>query len=334
MSDARTRSGVLSVQRAGYGGAPVFAYSRSSRDDREAGFLTRRHRLCSRLSVTAAIACAASLSPVLVHAQQQGTAPSDAGAAAPTADASALPTTNPTAAGNATDPGGAQAQDSPALGGATRGDRNTRAIAHYERGRVHYAAGRYRAAIVELEAAIALAPALTDLQYDLGLVYERLGRLDAAIVAYRRYQSTAADPAERERTTRIIARLTGAQNEPLEFVWGGGRLGRADPLFWSFVAVSGTTLVGAGLTLGLGINGSNRAAELDRMGMMMPARDARNAATIELASSGALFAATVAFGTAAGLLYATRQAGAPPSLNGVCLTVAPMPNGGVLSLRF
>ncbi|MFO0556992.1 MAG: tetratricopeptide repeat protein [Polyangiales bacterium] len=310
----------------------MFAYSRSSRDGREEGFLTRRHGLRSRLSVTATIA--ALLLPVHARAQQQSAPPSDAGATAPTADASVAVNANPTAAGNATDPGGAQAQDSPALGGATRGDRNTRAIAHYERGRVHYAAGRYRAAIVELEAAIALAPALTDLQYDLGLVYERLGRLDAAIVAYRRYQSTAADPAERERTTRIVARLTGAQNEPLEFVWGGGRLGRADPLFWSFVAVSGATLVGAGLTLGLGINDSNRAAELDRMSMTMPARDARNAATIELASSGALFAATVAFGTAAGLLYATRQAGAPPSLNGVCLTVAPTPNGGVLSLRF
>jgi tetratricopeptide (TPR) repeat protein len=285
--------------------------------------------------VLATIAAVSITARALDASAQQTPPPADAGTTAAPSDATAQSNAaTATAAGNATDPGGAQAQDAPALGGASRGDRNTRAIAHYERGRVHYAAGRYRAAIVELEAAIALAPALTDLQYDLGLVYERLGRLDAAIVAYRRYQSTAADAAERERTTRIVARLTGAQNEPLEFVWGGGRLGRADPLFWSFVAVSGATLVGAGLTLGLGLNDNGRAAELERMGQAMPARDARTAATIELATSGTLFAATVGFATAAGLLYATRQAGSPPSLNGVCLTVAPTPNGGVLSLRF
>ncbi len=283
------------------------------------------------------IACAAislALASRAVHAQQSpptdGAVPADATATNSTAGNSA----NPTAAGNATDPGGAQAQDAPQLGGATRGDRSTRAIAHYERGRVHYAAGRYRAAIVELEAAIALAPLLTDLQYDLGLVYERLGRLDSAIAAYRRYQSTAADPAERERTTRILARLSGAQTEPLEFVWGGGRLGRADPLFWTFVGVSAGALVGAGLTLGLGLNDNSRAADFERMGQVTQSRDARSAATVELATSGALFAATIGFATAAGLLYATRQAGTPPTLNGVCLTVAPTPNGGVLSLRF
>lgn len=250
------------------------------------------------------------------------------------ANGTATATPNPTAAGNATDPGGALAQEAPPLGGASRGDRNARAIAHYERGRVHYAAGRYRAAIVELEAAIALAPSLTDLQYDLGLVYERLGRLDAALTAYRRYQTTATEPSERERTTRILARLTGAQNEPLEFVWGGGRLGRADPMFWGFVAASGGALVGAGLTLGLGLTDNARAGELMRMGQMMPAMGAQTAATVELALSGTFFAAAIGLGTAAGLLYATRQAGSPPTLNGVCLTLAPTPNGGVLSLRF
>jgi tetratricopeptide (TPR) repeat protein len=285
-----------------------------------------------QLSVTATVA-ALLLSPIGARAQQN-TAASTAGPSAPTTPASTSAIANPTAAGNATEPGGARAQEPIQLGGATRGDRNARAIAHYERGRVHYSAGRYRAAIAELEAAIALAPSLTDLYYDLGLVYERLGRLDAAIAAYRRYQSTTTDPAERERTARILTRLTGAQNEPLEFVWGGGRLGRADSLFWSFVAASGTTLVGAGLTLAVGINESNRAAALDRMNMTMPARDARSVATVVLATSGALFAATVALGTTAGLLYATRQAGTPPSLNGVCLTVAPTPNGAVLVGRF
>ncbi|MBL8681065.1 MAG: tetratricopeptide repeat protein [Myxococcales bacterium] len=259
----------------------------------------------------------------------------DAGAqAVPPQDAAPATTdaTAPvTAAGNATEPGGAQAQETPTLGGASRGDRNTRAIAHYERGRVHYAAGRYRAAIVELEAAIALAPTLTDLQYDLGLVNERLGRLDAALAAYRRYQVSTGDVAERERTTRIIARLQGAQTEPLEFVWGGGRLGRADALFWSFIALSGATLVGGSVTLALGINDTNRAGELERMSDPM-AMTVRNTATAEIAVSAALFAATVGLASGAGILYATRQAGTPPSLNGVCLTVAP--NYAGVAVRF
>jgi tetratricopeptide (TPR) repeat protein len=235
------------------------------------------------------------------------------------------------AAGNATEPGGAEAQETPGLGGATRGDRNTRAIAHYERGRVHYAAGRYRAAIVELEAAIALSPTLTDLQYDLGLVNERLGRLDAALVAYRRYQASTTDIAERERTSRIIARLQGAQTEPLEFVWGGGRLGRADALFWSFVALSGASLIGGSVTLALGVMDSNHAAELERMSNPM-AMSVRSTATAEIGVSAALFAMTVGLASGAGILYATRQAGTPPSLNGVCLTVGP--NYAGMALRF
>jgi tetratricopeptide (TPR) repeat protein len=250
---------------------------------------------------------------------------------APTSDAAAPVASADASAPSTSELGVPQGPDVPSLGGATRGDRNTRAIAHYERGRAHYAAGRYRAAIVELEAAIALAPALTDLQYDLGLVYERLGRLDAAIAAYRRYQASTTDPAERERTGRILSRLSGAQSEPLEFVWGGGRMGRADALFWSLVALSGASLVGASVTLALGVHDSHRAGELERMSSPM-ASAVRAAATVEIAVSAALFAATVGLATGAGLSYATRQAGTPPALNGVCLTLSPQHVG--VALRF
>jgi tetratricopeptide (TPR) repeat protein len=281
----------------------------------------RAHHKSSAL-VRALLAPAFALGVTLAEREasaQQAPPAQDAGA--PDASAGNAAPVDPATVGAPRD------TDTPTLGGASRGDRQTRAIAHYERGRVHYASGRYRAAIVELEAAIALSPSMSDLQYDLGLVYERLGRLDAAVVAYRRYQQSTHDAAERERTTRILARLEGAQREPLEFVWGGGRLGRADALFWGFVGGSAGTLVGGSVALTMGVLENGRAGELQRMGNAMGAMAAQGSATGAFVASGALFAVSVGLGTTAGLLYATRQAGVPPTLNGVCLTLAP--NGAV-----
>lgn len=210
-----------------------------------------------------------------------------------------------------------------ALGGASRGSQSVRAIAHYERGRVHYASGRYRAAIAELEAALQLNPNLTDLDYNLGLVYERLGRLDDALRAYQRYERSTTDQVERERTQRIIARIVGARTEPLEFVWGGGRLGRADALFWSFTGVGLASVAVAGVSLAIGIVEQSRAESLLRMGDNGGARATRDGATAGFVTSATMFSLAVGFGAAAGLLYATRPAGAPPTLNGLCLSVGP-----------
>lgn len=219
----------------------------------------------------------------------------------------------------------------PPLGGATSGDTNTRAVAHYERGRAHYATGRYRSAIVELEAAIHLAPNLRDLYYDLGLVYERLGRLDAARRSYRTYLEHASDPAERERTQRILTRLEGAQREPLEFVWGGGPLGRADALFWGLTASAGASLVGGAVLFTLGVLSSNRSDELLTQGRPGESRDVRELATVELASGIGLLAIAGALGTTAGILYAIRPA-RDPSLTPLCFTI--LPGSASLLVRF
>ena len=81
---------------------------------------------------------------------------------------------------------------------------------HYERSRTYYAAGRYRASIVELETAIRMDPTGTNLYFDLGLLYERVGRIDRAMEAYRTYLVRTSDPAERERRVHFIQRSTQA----------------------------------------------------------------------------------------------------------------------------
>lgn len=119
------------------------------------------------------------------------------------------------------------------------------AIAHYERGRTLYAAGRYRQAVTELETALALDPSGTNLLLNLGTVHERLGNLDAALVAYGRHLAATADPEERARTQRIITRLQGARLELAEL---SPRRGRADGLFWASAGAS-ITLLTLGTTM-------------------------------------------------------------------------------------
>jgi tetratricopeptide (TPR) repeat protein len=119
------------------------------------------------------------------------------------------------------------------------------ALIRYERGRAYYAAGRYRMAVVELEAAAQLDPLGYNLYFDLGLVYERLGEVDQASVAYRRYLEHISDPVERERAERIVVRLRGARAELGDVHRGHGD---ADGWFWLTAALSIGAL-GVGTTL-------------------------------------------------------------------------------------
>ncbi len=124
----------------------------------------------------------------------------------------------------ATPPAGAQAA-TPRQGATHR----EVAVIHYERGRSLYAAGRYREAVFELETAYSLDPSGTNLLLNLGMVHERLGHIDDAILAYTRHLASVTDEAERARTQRILTRLRGARAELADIA---RRHGRADGLFW------------------------------------------------------------------------------------------------------
>jgi tetratricopeptide (TPR) repeat protein len=84
---------------------------------------------------------------------------------------------------------------------------------HFEAAKAAYKAGAYREAVGELERAIELDPNGKDLHFNLGLVHEKLGEIDRAIAAFKRYTELETDTGELERTIATIRRLEGARDE-------------------------------------------------------------------------------------------------------------------------
>jgi tetratricopeptide (TPR) repeat protein len=81
---------------------------------------------------------------------------------------------------------------------------------HFDRALELYRAGRYAAALSELEQAAERDPNGKDLFFNLALVHEKLGQLPEAIVALERFRELETDRAERERARLSIERLRGA----------------------------------------------------------------------------------------------------------------------------
>jgi tetratricopeptide (TPR) repeat protein len=84
---------------------------------------------------------------------------------------------------------------------------------HFDKAREHYANGRYREAIEQLETALRIDPKGADLLYNLGVIHEKLQEVDPAIDYYRRYVLMIDDAEEQERVEKIIARLEKARDE-------------------------------------------------------------------------------------------------------------------------
>ncbi|MBX3128785.1 MAG: tetratricopeptide repeat protein [Polyangiaceae bacterium] len=88
-----------------------------------------------------------------------------------------------------------------------------RAQRHFERAQEAYKRGAYRDAVSELERAIRYDPSGKDLEYNLGMVFEKLGEIDSAIKHFRRYREMETDPTELERVDRMLERLEGAKGD-------------------------------------------------------------------------------------------------------------------------
>jgi tetratricopeptide (TPR) repeat protein len=86
----------------------------------------------------------------------------------------------------------------------------------FEKAKELYAAGRYREAAEQLEAALKRDPQGKDLVYNLALVRERLGEPEEAIVWVDRYLAMKLEPAERQRAEAFRRRLEGAREEIAE----------------------------------------------------------------------------------------------------------------------
>ncbi len=139
------------------------------------------------------------------------------------------------------------------------------ALEHYQRGREHYLAGRYREALEELKYALALDPDSPNLIYNVARVHEDLGNLDEAITNYQHYLEVIpqATSAEREKIELTIRRLRGAKDELAASRANEAglksfeptpaprpALGRADWLFWTTAGL-GVGLVGGGAVAGV-----------------------------------------------------------------------------------
>jgi tetratricopeptide (TPR) repeat protein len=113
---------------------------------------------------------------------------------------------------------------------------------HYKRARELYQLGRYREAIAQLEAALKLDPGGAELLYNLGLIHEKLGDVEEAVDAYKRYLKVLGkdgDPEEIAKIQNFIKRLEGAKTEL--------KAREAKRMEHRFTPLSAGLLVGAGV---------------------------------------------------------------------------------------
>jgi tetratricopeptide (TPR) repeat protein len=227
---------------------------------------------------------------------------------------------------------------------------------HFENALKLYRSGQYRDAIVELDHAIELDPDAKDLHYNRGLVHEKLGEIDLAIISFRRFTELETDPKELERVIQIIHRLEGAKqnvktDEPVapppptetpksaavvvverdkpQPVQAEKRKGRLDA--WVYVT-GGAAIVALGVGTYYGVQAlrtqpsSNDATGPDHTvyGLQDQQRRAHDyAITADIA-----IGVGIALGGAAALLYFTRDA-KPKTQVGAMVG----PNGGLVGMR-
>lgn len=189
------------------------------------------------------------------------------------------------------------------------------ALKHYNRGREHYQAGRYREALQELEMAVNLDPSSPNLAYNVARVYELLGEIDQAIAFYRRYRDMlpANERAERERTVLTLQRLEGARvhvegSTPPTIIIERKR-GVADGAFWSVAGVGALALVGGGVT---GVLALTTEHESDQYRLGKDGGPSGRNALVQRAdrlalASDALLLGGAALGITAILLYTLRE---------------------------
>src|SRR5262245_2838670 len=85
---------------------------------------------------------------------------------------------------------------------------------HYQKARELYQSGAYRDALSELESAHALDPNAKELVFNLGVVNEKLGKIDDALRYFREYsQWEGLTEKEKQKVDNFIRRLEGAKRE-------------------------------------------------------------------------------------------------------------------------
>lgn len=142
------------------------------------------------------------------------------------------------------------------------------AMQFFERARESYREGRYPDAADDLERALVLDPNAPALLFNLGRVYELMGRYDDAINVYMRLRAVtpATETEELARTEQILERLEGAREHaaPPPTVETVGTIeqgptfvrerGVADEAFWATLITGGVIVIGAAIAGGLALS--------------------------------------------------------------------------------
>lgn len=216
------------------------------------------------------------------------------------------------------------------------------AFQHFLRAQELYKLGRYREAIARLEAAVKLDPDAPDLWYNLGVVHEKLGDADEAIVAYERYLKLLGPDADAEELKRIrgfIQRLKGARTD-LKDREAKRMEHRFTPLTTTLAISCAVSLAATGVFSYLALHDDRAARDYTvGSGGSLPGRDALvRRASIEGIFADVFGAVTVATGVAAFTLYFTSEfpqkddvRELPPRKVG-WVGVTPLPGGGTVQL--
>lgn len=142
------------------------------------------------------------------------------------------------------------------------------AMEFFERAREAYREGRYPDAAEDLERALVLDPNAPALLFNLGRVYELMGRYDDSIGVYMRLRAVTptTETEELARTEQILERLRGAREHaaPPPSVETVGTLeqgptfvrerGVADVPFWATLIAGGVVVIGAAICGGLALS--------------------------------------------------------------------------------
>jgi tetratricopeptide (TPR) repeat protein len=191
------------------------------------------------------------------------------------------------------------------------------ALSHYNRGRAHYQAGRYRDAVIELEKALALDPQSPNLVYNVARVYELLGDIERAISFYERYHHMlpAQEREEKQRVEATLARLRGAKQhvvpETSEPPPAGPEMKRgvADPAFWVTLGTGAAAVAAGGVTGVMALRAGKDTEDfvVGEDGTMSKRDDmARHTDRLALASD-VLFLCGATFAVTSVLLYTLRE---------------------------
>jgi tetratricopeptide (TPR) repeat protein len=231
------------------------------------------------------------------------------------------------------------------------------AVDFYRRGREHFAAGRYREAIADLERALILDPSSATLVYNLARVHELLGELDASIQYYNQYLGMLGgdETDERSRVEETLGRLQGARRQVAESgaQQTSGDLttdphelnrpilveerGVADVPFW-ITAVGAVALLAGGGIVGIVALSEESAAETCILGATCTLAERDDAADLadNLAlGADVLFVAGGVAAIAAGLLFAlrTRQVETYPDYDATMAFFTADQHGALAGLR-